>query len=135
MATYYGKDISATNGIKTGRYSRGVRLVAEAAYRRLITPAGSLHGGEEEQNYGFDLTSLVGSAKTKSDAAALPGRIQAELRKDERIESVDVVVTVTTATNGAVAWVVRIDGKTAEGPFSFQVGIDDVSIELLGISG
>lgn len=134
MATYFGKDVSCTDSIRTGRFSRGTRLVAEAAYRRLTTPLGSLLGGEEEQNYGFDLTSLIGSQATAQDAAALPGRIRAELRKDERIEAVDVTVTPTTATNGAVTWVVRVDGQTAEGPFSFQVGIDDVSLELLGMT-
>jgi hypothetical protein len=132
MAIDFGRDISCTTSLRTGRMATGVRLVAEACYRRLTTPRGSLRGGEEEQNYGLDLTELVGSITTKADIEALPGRIRAELLKDERLESVDVFVTDTTEGVGK-SYAIRVEGITGAGPFTLAVGVDEVTAELLGI--
>lgn len=132
MTTTFGRDISCTTSLRTGRYATGVRLVAEAAYRRLTTPRGMLHGDEDEKNYGIDLLDLIGSIQTKSDEAAMPGRIAGELRKDERILAVDV--TLVSRTEGpSLKWTITIEATTAAGPFSLQVGVDDVSVELLNI--
>ena len=95
MSTNYGREVSCTRTLKTGRYVSGVTVVAEAIYRRLTTPRGMLLGGESEGNYGLDLMSLVGSADTKGSAASLPGRIENECRKDERIETVKATVVRT----------------------------------------
>jgi len=119
--------------MRSGRYATGVRLVAEACYRRLTTPRGMLYGGEEEQNYGLDITSLVGTSSAKADAASLPGRIEAELRKDERIDTVKVTID-EIATAGEISWVVTIDVVTAEGPFALQIGVSEVTAQLLGIT-
>lgn len=130
--TTFGKDTSCTTSLKSGRFVSGVRLVAEAAYRRLTTPRGMLRGGEEEANYGLDLAALIGSTASRSVAAALPGRIDAELRKDERIQKVDVTVL---ATGGKLAtYHITIKCETAAGPFTLQVVASDVTVELLGIS-
>ena len=133
MSVDYGRDISCTDSLLTGRFATRARLVAQAAYRRLITPRLALRGGEEEQNYGLDLTELVGSSKTKADAAALPGRIRTELMKDERIEtcSADVLVTVE---GPATVFTITIVAETSEGPFTLTVLSTDVTTELLGIS-
>jgi hypothetical protein len=131
--TNFGRDISCADALRTGRFATKARLVGEAAYRRLTTPRGMLRGGEEEQNYGLDLTELIGSTSTKADAAALPGRIRAELQKDDRIESVDV--TVTEVTEGpSTSFVVAIEATTGAGPFTLTVGVDEVSVELLGLT-
>lgn len=92
-----------------------------------------LRGGEDEANYGLDLADLIGSTSTASDAAALPGRIQGELSKDERIESVTVTV-VSTTVGPSTSWKVSIAGETAEGPFSLVLVVSDVTVDLLGIS-
>jgi len=70
--TEFGRDISCTTSLRTGRYSTGLRLVAEAAFRRLSTRRGTLQGGVDEENYGLDLSSLIGSTATEADAAGLP---------------------------------------------------------------
>lgn len=131
-ASSYGKDISATTELRTGRYATGVRLVAEAVFRRLTTPRGMLRGDEEEQNYGLDLTELIGSVSTSSDAAALGGRIRSELKKDERLERVDVVVTASS-NRVAKTFLIQIACVTTEGPFELQVSVGEVTVELLGI--
>jgi len=133
MATDFGRDISCTTSLRTGRFATGARHVGEAAYRRLTTPRGMLRGGEEEQSYGLDLTELIGSTSTKSDAAALPGRIKTELEKDERIASVEA--TVTTVKEGpSTSFEIVIVATTDAGPFTLKLAVDAVSVELLGLT-
>lgn len=133
MATNYGKDTSCTTSLRTGRYATGLRLVAEAAYRRLTTPRGMLHGGEEEADYGLDLTDLIGSSAPDVVAVSLPGRIASELAKDERIEGVDVDVAVQRE-GPATRFLITIEATTGEGPFTLQVVANEVTAELLGLT-
>jgi len=93
-----------------------------------------LRGGDDERNYGFDMSELIGSVSTDSDAVSLEGKIRNELFKDERILTVDVNVTVTTS-GPAVAFDVEIKATTREGPFTLAVRVSEVSVELLGIQG
>lgn len=131
--TNYGRDISCTTSIRSGRFVTGARLVAEAAYRRLTTPRGMLRGGEEEADYGIDLADMVGSATTKADKASLSGRIATELKKDERIT--DVLVTVDDVSTGpGTEWIIGVEAKTGAGPFSLQVAVKDLDISLIGIN-
>lgn len=128
-----GRDITCTTSLRTGRFSNGPRLVAEALYRRFSTPRGTLRGGEDEDNYGLDLTETVGSVVTASDIASLPGRIRAEAQKDERLSKVEVTV-VRTNSGSAVSFDVTIEGETAEGEFTLVLGVNDVTVELLGVT-
>jgi len=132
MAVDFGRDTSCPGSLRTGRYASGVRLVAEAAYRRLITPRGSLRGGEEEQNYGFDLADVVGSASTPSAVASLPARIRNELMKDERIDDVEVTVVAST-TGPATTWAITVQGYTGIGPFRLVLAVSDVTVALVGL--
>jgi hypothetical protein len=91
-----------------------------------------LRGGDDEANYGLDLTDLIGSASTKLDAAALGARIKAELLKDERLINVTVEV-VATLEGAGTSFEVTIYGETDNGPFDLQLAVDEVSVELLGI--
>ncbi len=130
--TDFGRDTSCTTSLRTGRFATGARLVAEADYRRLTTPRGMLRGGEEEANYGLDLSEMIGSVATKSDAASLRGRISSELMKDERHESVDVTVIPTTE-GPVMAFDITVDAQTTEGPFTLVLLASAVTVELLGI--
>jgi hypothetical protein len=129
----YGTDTSCTDSLRTGRLVSGARLVAEACYRRLSTPRGTLIGGEDEEDYGLDLADKIGSIATKADVAALPGQIEAELLKDDRLESVEVDVTATWGTSGAVSLVVVVAGQTGAGPFKLTLGVSQVSVDILGL--
>lgn len=92
-----------------------------------------LRGGEEEANYGLDLTALVGSTNPKSAEVSLPGRIRVELQKDERVDTVDV--EVLSVTEGpAVSFNITITVTTGQGPFTLQLLASAVTVELLGIS-
>lgn len=130
MTTDFGLDTSCTRELRTGRLVSGPRLAAEAAYRRLTTPRAMLRGGEEEANYGYDITELVG--KGASVAPQVPQLVSSELLKDERIETVDVDVVV--ATDGpAVSFTITIAATTKEGPFALTLAVSAVTVDLLGI--
>lgn len=134
MATNYGRDISCTDSLRTGRYASGPRLVAEAAYRRLTTPRGMLRGGTDEEHYGFDLLQKIGEVGSAAVlAASLPGQIRNELLKDERITSVDVVVTVVKTTPG-IELFIAINAETDAGPFGLTLGVSEVSVDMLGLT-
>ena len=129
----FGRDISCTTSLRTGRYATGVRLVAEAIFRRLITPRGMLRGGEEEANYGIDLQDLVGSSvDPATDADRLAGQIKAEAMKDERVD--DCTVTLLATSSGpAISYQITIDAVTGEGPFTLVLAASAVTVEILGI--
>lgn len=130
--TDFGKDISCTTGLRSGQYATGVRLVAEAAFRRLTTPRGMLRGGDDEANYGLDLTELVGSVVTDSSVGALEAQVRNELLKDERIATVDL--TTTRVTEGpSTSLILYIKADTSEGPFDLQMGVSAFSVSLIGI--
>lgn len=129
----FGTDTSCTDSIRTGRFSSGLRLVAEAIYRRFITPRGTLVGGEDEANYGLDLADEIGSAVSPALVAALGGKIENEALKDQRVDT--AVATVTSTQNGpSVSWEIAIACTTGAGPFSLVIGVEGVTVSLLGIS-
>ena len=130
--TDYGRDISCMGSLKTGRLVTGTRVVAEAVYRRLITPRGTLRGGENEADYGLDLLDLIGGTFTASDALALPGRISNELEKDERITSVSVGVN-RVVEGPAIYVTVTIECTTDAGPFTLVLGVDGVTVAVLNL--
>jgi hypothetical protein len=132
--TDLGTDLSCTTSLRTGRYVTGTRLVAEAAFRRLTTPRGTLFWGEDEADYGLDLTELLlGQPNTTALASSLEGRIRNELKKDERIDDVSVAV-VTSTLGAATTYDITIDGTTATGTFTLTIGASDVSVDLLGLA-
>jgi hypothetical protein len=130
--TDYGLDVACTDSMRTGRLVSGARLVAEAAYRRLITPRGSLRGGEAEANYGLDLAQLVG-ANVRGESQTWPDRIKSELLKDERIESLTVGM-VETATGPTKSVSFTIEAETSEGPFELVLAVADLTVSLVGLS-
>lgn len=134
MAGDYGFDLSATTGVKASSLVRGVRLVAEAVFRRLTTPPGTLRGGPAELDYGVDLAGFVGRVDARSAAAALPGIIRSELSKDDRIGSADATVAIEQSGPGAYRLVIRVSCTTsADEDFALTLAVTDVSTELLGI--
>lgn len=133
MTTDFGRDMWAQDSVRTGRFASGARLVGQAVYRRLITQRGALRGGEDEANYGFDLTGLVGSVGGKIPAAAAASSIRNECRKDPRVE--DAVVTVVRVVDGvAESWLVTVDARTAKGPFELVLKVEDVTVTMVGLS-
>jgi hypothetical protein len=128
--TDFGTDITCTDSLKTGRFSSGVQLVAEAVYRRLITRRGSLLGGKDEEEYGLDLAGYLGATSDLGLAATLPGLVKGEILKDERLNSADVVVTPSATGD---SWLVQIVGYTDAGPFDLVLSVSGVTVSMVGL--
>lgn len=127
----YGRDVFCDTEVRSGRYAAGVLVVAQNAAHRLTTPRGMLRGGEEEANYGLDLPGMIGGIATASQAASMPGRINAELRKDRRIAAVRVRATTTTDDDGDAHYAYDIECSTADGLFSLTAS--EVTVAVVGL--
>lgn len=130
----YGVDVWCASGVVAGRLARGRTVVAQALYRRLITPRGTLRGGDEEAAYGLDLSEYVGAVGHETAVAALPGLVRGELLKDDRVADVNVAATSSADTAGLVSITLEIDVTLADEsePFALSVAVTDTSVALLG---
>lgn len=134
MAVTYGTDTWCIDGVQSGRLARGRQVVAQALYRRLITPRGTLRGGPEEEVYGLDVEGFIGAVSTDVAAASLPGQIEAELRKDDRVSDVAVAVVVSHDRAGLATLTFTINVALAEegDDFALTVAASNVGVQLLG---
>jgi hypothetical protein len=132
----YGRDTYCYDRIVTGRTATGVELLAQAIYRRLTTPRGTLDDGDEGLVYGLDVSNFVGMVGTQRAVDALPGTVEAELLKDERLSSVTVTASVVTDSAGlstvtlAIVAIPESDLET----FTLSLSVSDVTVALLGVS-
>lgn len=123
-----GKDISATAGLDPAfTLVSESRIVAEAALRRLTTPRGSLL---RAPNYGTDLREALLSRLDRARLDAWRARVEAELRKDDRIETVAARLAFDRIT-GTLS--VRVEGTTGATPFAFTLAVTEVTTELLAV--
>lgn len=101
------------------------RLVAESDLRRLQTPRGGLL---DDPDYGYDVRELLRAPLTRAQLAAVPGRIRAELMKDDRHRSVDVDVKRTSSDE----LYLRIHAETDAGPFDMTgpITADEIRLEV-----
>jgi len=127
-----GRDTYCLDHLQPGRFARGVQLVAQRCYRRLITPPGTLRGGEDEADFGMDLAGFIGATEERDLASMLPVRVKNELMKDPVVESVKVTAE-RTSSGGRVSYTMTISVQSAEGDFDLLVGVSEVSVEMLGV--
>ncbi len=132
----FGSDLSCTDDITADAAELAGNdplLVAQAVYRRLITARGAL---PDDPDYGFDVRGLCGKPLTRQQMTEIPGRVRAELQKDDRILDETLIVTITPAggiSNGDFD--LDIQGETADGPFSLTLGVSDAEALLKEIRG
>ena len=71
---------------------------------------------------------MIGQATTAATAAALPGQIESELLKDERIDSV-VVTVKATVVGPSTSYVVSVEGALIDdgGTFALVLSVNDDS--------
>ncbi len=129
----YGTEVWCTNGLQTGRLARGKTALVQALFRRLITPRGTLRGGDEEANYGIDLAGYVGNVGYETSIMALPSVVRGELMKDERV--LDVVADIATSTNSnlgiSITLAITVTPQDESEPFTFNVAVSEVTAELI----
>ena len=128
-----GVDTYCLDSLVPGRLVRGIELVAQRLYHRLITPPGTLRGGEDEADFGMDLAGYIGSIEPASAAAVLPARIENELRKDPAVYDVTVIANRVERA-GSVSWDLNVSVTTVAGPLTLIMNASDVTVALLGVS-
>lgn len=128
-----GRDTYCVDSLQPGRWARGTTLVGQRLYHRLITPKGTLRGGEDEADFGCDLSEYVGQTDPRTLDTALPVRVRNELLKDPAVDAVSVTATRTVA-GGEVAWTITVRAETTEGDVELIVAVSSVTVELLGVS-
>jgi hypothetical protein len=124
------------DGIRTGKVVRGRTALAQAIYRRLSTPRGTLRGGDEESASGLDLAGLGGRVSVGTPISALPGMNAAELSKEDRIISSLARVSQDASSNGLVSFTIEIDvtPEDESGDFTLTIAVSAVSAKFLGVS-
>lgn len=135
MATGYGTDSYCYDVLRAGRLVSGAELVAQALFRRLITPRGTLRDGAEGETYGFDVQEFIGQVGTQAAIDAVPDIVVAEVLKDDRIDTVAVSASKTQDSRGLVTIVLNIDATLRDpaDSFTLTISVSDVSVQLLGI--
>lgn len=133
MSIGYGVETWCLDSLQPGRLARGRQVVAQALYRRLITPRGMLRGGAEEAAYGLDLAGYVGSVGASIAVAALPSLIRHELRKDDRVSDVAVSVAAVPG-GGTTSLAISIYVTLSDDSEAFQLTLeaDAVTVALVG---
>lgn len=135
MATGYGYDTSCTDGIDTARMVSGVELVAQALYRRLTTPRGSLTFTEAHLTYGFDVTQFVGLVGYQIAEQALPAQIENELLQDDRVDSVECAVTlIRVGIDYTLRIVCGVTLEDAGGNFDLTMTVAQARLTLESVS-
>lgn len=122
MATDLGTDIDCADdhgmsfGVATGR-----KNLANALARRLMTPRGGLF---YDPDYGLDVRAYLNAAITDAKLAELAQAIEAECRKDPRVQDVSAAVSVdrTSVTRGLK---LKLAIEDADGPFTDILTISD----------
>lgn len=131
--TGFGTDTWCLNSLSTGRLAKGSALVAQAAFRRLTTPRGTLRGGDEEDAYGFDVAGLVGDVGYDTAVAQIPGRVRAELLKDDRLTDVQVTATIINDRGKQTITIVVVGVLADETEdFTLTLSVDEVTVDLIG---
>lgn len=120
-----GVDISCVDDLSPNMLEvTGRLLLAQAIARRYMTPRGRLI---DDPNYGFDLTQYVNDDLSQADIARIQAGAQAEAEKDERVESANVTINLSTA-GIMIVTVVLVD---SQGPFTLVLSVNSVSIQVL----
>jgi hypothetical protein len=131
----FGKDQWCAASLVTGRYATGWLIVAQACYRRLITPVGMLRWGEEESRYGLDVAGFIGAVGDEAALVALPVLVAAELSKDDRVADVLCIATSTTDSAGMVTITLSIDVELKDegGNFNLTMTVADAKTSLVSV--
>ena len=136
MSTGYGRDTHCYDEIITGRIVSGFELLAQAIFRRLTTPRGTLRYGEDASVYGLDVLDFVGMVGTQNAVDAIPDAIVAEVLKDDRIARCECKATLVHGTDGLDYIELDIDAHPADGneDFTLSLSVSDVSASLVGVT-
>lgn len=132
----FGQDTFCYDQIVTGRLASGVDVLAQAIYRRLTTPRGTLDDGDEGLVYGLDVLDFVGTLGTDAAVDAIPDVVRAEVLKDDRVDRVEITAKIERLSSGLVVINLDVDVFPADESTAFQLtlAVSNVTVALLGVS-
>lgn len=110
MATDYGTDVYCVQDLDPYfSLVSGAEGVAQALARRLQTPQGGLL---TDPSYGYDLRALVNASLTAADLLAAQSAIEYQCLLDQRVDSVEVQITVVAEVAIVTVDPILVDGET-----------------------
>lgn len=128
-----GRDTYCLDAYAPGRTVTGAELLGQRCYHRLITPQGTLRGGEDEANFGLDVAGFVGRTDPTTVDSMLPVMVRNELLKDPTVDAVTVKGS-RTEDAGLVSWVLTISVTGTDVEVDLIVAVSDVTVALLGMN-
>ena len=126
-------DTYCVDSIKTGRLASGTTLTAQRFYHSLITPRGSLRGGEDEESFGEGLAGILGMNATEAERQ-IKAKVTRAASKDEEILSASTTIVKTVETNGSASFIVTISAQSSTGPFELVLAVSDVTVAMIGLT-
>lgn len=98
------------------------RALADAIIRRLTTARGGL---PDYPQYGFDVSSLIGSVVTPN---AVAQRVLEQVRAEEEVE--EASCDVTQSTDGTTL-TITIKVVSSVGPFDLTIDVNDLEFSAI----
>lgn len=131
VADPFGRDLSCTNAMQRGRMVSGVRLIAEAIFRRITTPRGELL---YNPNYGDDVRELIQMDFDSENAARsfIQSRVEAQCDFEDRVTNVRVEVSFAQIDDERTA-IIDIYCDSEIGPFDLSVSATELDVSLLKV--
>lgn len=135
MSVGYGVGMWCADELRLGRLARGKVLLGLAAYRRLITPRGTLQDGDEGSVYGIDISDYIGDVGPRIAGATIADIVRAELAKDDRFAEVTVRRAVTQNPNGSLEIELDVTIIPADGSedFTLTLSASEAGVAFGGI--
>ena len=126
--TDFGEDLSCMNDLDEAMAEvSGITVLAQAIYRRLYTPRGALW---QDPDYGLDLRNYLSKGLTQDVIRGIPGDVQGEILKDQRVET----ATVTILSYGTFTLSIAIACETGAGPFTLVLDATQAAVVLAAIT-
>ncbi len=103
-------------------------VLAQALARRLDCPRGAL---ADDRNYGIDLREYLNRGLTTDEIRSLAGTVRSELTKDDRVDTVRVIVTPSSIGDALrLSLSIAPRDSVAGGPFELILAVTDGGIHV-----
>lgn len=126
----YGYDLycldDLTQNMKEIDGNNNIQIVIQSIFRRLNTPRGGLI---YDPDYGLDVKGFLHKGMKATDILSIPGQIQAEILKDDRVETATVKILSADPLEGILK--LDIQCETADEPFKLVLSISNVKAEIV----
>lgn len=109
----------------------GPMVVVQAVVRRYITPRGSLL---DDADYGCDVRGLLNHGTPIQDLRMMQSRMRTEALKEERVENVEVALSMNALASEVTA-TVRLVLRDERSTFAFVLSVTSSEVLLKLLQG